>query len=308
MRTMRAFGLRRRIWRVRRSVPRVLAQPLSAVLPTSPAPKRPILLVGCPRSGTSILLRALLQSPELRSIQSEGHILWDAYHHPRDHGWDSDALGRDDVLAREREYIYCAIRLFVRGRRFVDKTPENCLRLSYLDELFPDATFVFLRRRAADNVNSLIEGWRARPRFVTYQLPEPLEGLGPLSGPTWSFVLIPGWRELRSAPLEEICARQYVVCNEAALAAREELGQERWLDLTYEDLAASPVEELRGLFERLWLEFTGDVERFAAALPSTPGPTALTPPKREKWREQNPAEIERILPLVAPLERRLGYA
>jgi hypothetical protein len=120
-------------------------------------------------------------------------------------------------------------------------------------------------------------------------------------------VLIPGWRELRSAPLEEICARQYIVCNEAALAARE-LAPERWLDLVYEDVAASPVEELRGLFGRLGLEFTSDVERFAAALPSTPGPTALTPPKREKWREQNPAEIERILPLVAPLERRLGYA
>jgi hypothetical protein len=290
---------------VRRSVPRLVAQPLSAVLPAFAAPKRPILLVGCPRSGTSILLRALLQSSELRSIQSEGHILWDAYHHPRDRGWDSDALGREDVLTREREYIYCAIRLFVRERRFVDKTPENCLRLSYLDALFPDATFVFLRRRAADNVNSLIEGWRARPRFVTYRLPEPLEGLGPLSGDIWSFVLIPGWRELRSAPLEEVCARQYVVCNEAALAAREQLAPERWLDLAYEELAASPVEELRGLFERLGLEFTSGVERFAAELPRTPGPTALTPPKEEKWREQNPAEVERILPTVAPIERRL---
>ena len=285
----------------------MVAQPLSAVLPAFAAPKKPILLVGCPRSGTSILLRALLQSSELRSIQSEGHILWDAYHHPRDRGWDSDALGREDVLTREREYIYCAIRLFVRGRRFVDKTPENCLRLSYLDALFPDATFVFLRRRAADNVNSLIEGWRARPRFVTYRLPEPLEGLGTLSGDIWSFVLIPGWRELRSAPLEEVCARQYVVCNEAALAAREQLAPERWLELTYEDLAASPVEELRGLFERLGLEFTSGVERFAAELPRTPGPTALTPPKQEKWREQNPAEVERILPAVAPIERRLGY-
>jgi hypothetical protein len=305
---MRAYKLRRRVWRIRRGAPRVVAQPLSAVLPAFAAPKRPILLVGCPRSGTSILLRALVRSSELRSIQSEGHILWDAYHHPRDRGWDSDALGREDVLAREREYIYCAIRLFVRGRRFVDKTPENCLRLSYLDALFPDATFVFLRRRAADNVNSLIEGWRARPRFVTYRLPRPLEGLGPLSGDLWSFVLIPGWRELRSAPLEEICARQYVVCNEAALAARERLAPDRWFELAYEDLAASPIEELRGLYERLGLEFTSGAERFAAELPRRPGPTALTPPKQEKWREQNPAEVERILPTVAPVERRLGYA
>jgi hypothetical protein len=305
---MRAFRLRRLVWRVRRNVPRAVAQPLSAVLPAFAAPRRPILLIGCPRSGTSILLRALLQSRELRSIQSEGHILWDAYHHPRDRGWESDALGAEDVVAREREYIYCAVRLFVRGRRFVDKTPENCLRIPYLAGLFPDATFVFLRRRAADNVNSLIEGWRARPRFVTHKLPEPLQGLGPLSGNTWSFVLVPGWRELRTAPLEEICARQYVACNEAALAARESLAPERWVELAYEDLVASPVDELRMLFGGLGVEFNREAERFAAALPHTPGPTALTRPRREKWREQNRAEVERILPLVAPIERRLGYA
>ena len=305
---MRAFRLRRLVWRVRRNVPRAVAQPLSAVLPALAPPRRPILLIGCPRSGTSILLRALLQSSELRSIQSEGHILWDAYHHPRDRGWESDALGAEDVVAREREYIYCAVRLLVRGRRFVDKTPENCLRIPYLADLFPAATFVFLRRRAADNVNSLIEGWRARPRFVTHQLPEPLEGLGPLSGNTWSFVLVPGWRELRSAPLEEICARQYVACNEAVLAARESVAPERWVELAYEDLVASPVDELRTLFDRLGVEFGPAAERFAAALPHTPGPTALTPPSREKWREQNRAEVERILPLVAPVERRLGYA
>ena len=305
MRTTRAFRLRRLVWRARRNVPRV-AQPLSALLPAFAAPRRPILLIGCPRSGTTILLRAFLQSPELRSIQAEGHILWDAYHHPSDRGWDSDALGAGDVLEREREYIYCATALFVRGRRFIDKTPENCLRIPYLEALFPDATFVFLRRRAADNVNSLIEGWRARPRFVKYRLPERLEGLGPLSGNLWSFVLVPGWRELRSASLEEICARQYVACNAAVLEARTR-DPSRWIDIAYEELVASPVETLTGVFERLGLGFTPAVEEFARSLGRRTAPTAVTPPKPDKWREQNPTEIERILPLVAETERRLGY-
>ena len=264
-------------------------------------------MIGCPRSGTSVLRQALLRSPELRSIQSEGHILWDAYHHPRDRGWDSDALAADDVLPAERSYVYTAIRVFVRGRRFLDKTPENCLRISYLDKLFPDARFVFLRRRAADNVNSLIEGWRARPRFVKYLLPEPLEGIAPLDGRYWSFVLVPGWRDLRQAPLEEVCARQYVACNEAVLAARERIDEARWIELAYEDLAESPVDALRRVVEWLGLTETAGVERFGAELPNTPGPTALTPPKPEKWREQNPREIERILPLVAATEERLGY-
>ena len=287
-------------------MPRV-AQPLSAVLPDFPPPRRPIFLIGCPRSGTSILLRALLESRELRSIQTEGHILWDAYHHPRDRGWDSDARGADDVLDREREYVYCAIRLFVRGRRFVDKTPANSLRIPYLDALFPDASFVFLRRRAADNVNSLIEAWRARPRFVRYELPERLDGLGPLSGNLWSLVLVPGWRALTAAPLEEICARQYTACNDAALDARAAIDPARWIDVSYEDLVASPVDEVARLYERLDVELTESAADFAGRLVASPSPTTLTPPRPEKWREQNLEAIERILPLVRETERRLGY-
>ena len=304
MRSMRAFRVRRAAWRVRRNVPRV-AQPLSLVLPRAPAPARPILVIGCPRSGTSALLQAFLRSDELRSVQAEGHILWDPFH-PKS-ARESDALGAADVTEREREYVYLAIRVFTRGRRFVDKTPENCLRIPYLDALFPDARFVFLRRRAADNVNSLIEGWRARPRFVTYRLPERLDGLGPLSGNIWSFVLVPDWRDLLHAPLEEICARQYVACNEAVLEARERMDPARWLDVAYEDLVSSPLDELRRLFDGLGLAFSPQVESFARTLTERPARTAITPPKPEKWREQNPEEVERILPVVRETERRLGY-
>ena len=62
------------------------------MLPPFRPPAKPILVLGCPRSGTSLLLEALARSPDLRSVQSEGHILWDEFHHPRDRGWDSDAL------------------------------------------------------------------------------------------------------------------------------------------------------------------------------------------------------------------------
>lgn len=299
------FPLRRMVWRVRRSVPRV-AQPLSLILPAAEAPDQPIFVIGCPRSGTSALLQILLQSPELRSVQNEGHILWDPYHHPRDGGWDSDACGAEAISARERAYIYLAIRLFVRERRFVDKTPENCLRIPYLQALFPGASFVFLHRQAADNVSSLMEGWRARPRFVKYRLPEELKGLGPLRGNRWSFALVPGWRDLRHARLEEICARQYIACNEAALQARDGVDPSRWHDVSYEALVGSPVATTRRIFELLGLAFTREVEEFAAALQSNLGPTALSPPKPGKWRDQNRAEVERILPLVEPTEARLG--
>ena len=203
--------------------------------------------------------------------------------------------------------MYCAIRLFVRGARFLDKTPESCLRVGYLNELFPDATYVFLRRRAAANVSSLIEAWKARPRFVKYRLPETLEGLRELSGNQWSFTLIPGWRDLRHASLEEICARQYVVSNEAVLDARELVEDARWIDVRYEEVVASPLEELGRIYAKLGLELAPEERSYAEALDRNVSRTALSPPREEKWRERHAEAIERILPLTAETERRLGY-
>ena len=156
------FPVRRALWRVRRNVPRV-AQPLSLVISGANPPERPILVIGCPRSGTTVLLDAMQRSVEVRSIHNEGHILWQPHHHPRDRGWDSDRLGAADISEREREYIYLALRMFVRGRRFVDKTPENCLRIPYLLELFPDASFVFLHRHPAGVVPKVLDFGLAKP-------------------------------------------------------------------------------------------------------------------------------------------------
>ena len=305
MKTTRFWGVRRRIWRIRRAAPRI-ARPISRVARSSP-PDRPVLVLGCPRSGTTLLYEALLRSIDLRSVQSEGHILWDEFHHPAARGWDSDALSADEVTERERAYVHTAVRLWTRGARFLDKTPESCLRVPYLDALFPDATFVFLRRRGADTVSSLMEGWRARPRFVKYRLPLELTGLGALSGNTWSFVLVPGWRDLRAAPLEEICARQYIACNEAVLEARSGMDPSRWVDVRYEQLLSSPVAELERIHDELGLRFTGDARRHAEALGTATAATAVTSPRNEKWRDQNPEAIARVAPLFAAAERRLGY-
>ena len=128
-----------------------------------------------------------------------------------------------------------------------------------------------------------------------------------MSGNRWSFALIPGWRELRSARLEEICARQYIANNEAALDGREGVDPSRWLEVAYEDLVASPVETAERICGDLGLAFDPAIEEYAAALGNKPSSTTLSAPRPDKWKQQNREPIERILPLTAPIERRLGY-
>ena len=185
------------------------------------------------------------------------------------------------------------------SKRSVENAP-HFERPSRSGHCFPHALRHLCRRLRSEPIQ-MPEHRRRR------QLPEPLNGLGEISGDRWSFALIPGWRRLSEAPLEEICARQYIACNEAVLEARESIDPSRWHELAYEDLVASPVETVRELYERLGLAFDPAVEGFAAGLDRRPSSTTLSQPQPGKWRRMNREAIERILPLTEPIEKRLGY-
>ena len=219
MRSNRLYGARRVAWRVRRSVPRIsaaaLARPATRGPTTEPRSSSSAAPAPGRRSFSTRSARAESSRPSRRKDTFSGtssttHVTA---------GGARTQSHPAEIASRERAYLYLAIRLFARGGRFVDKTPANCLRVSYLEALFPGATFVFLRRRGADNVSSLMEGWRARPRFVRYRLPEPLTGIDGLGRPL-ELRPRPRLERARTASLEEVCAHQYVECNRAVLDAR----------------------------------------------------------------------------------------
>lgn len=83
-------------------------------LPAAPRPTRPVFVIGCPRSGTTLLFDALARSSELASLD-EGHVLWEAFNHPSHHAWTSSALGAEDVTADERKWIYRIVRAVTGG-------------------------------------------------------------------------------------------------------------------------------------------------------------------------------------------------
>jgi hypothetical protein len=51
---------------------------------------------------------------------------------------------------------------------------------------------------------------------------------------------------------------------------------------------------------------TPEMRRIARELERLPI-NIVTPPRAEKWRVENRAAVERVLPLIADVERRLGY-
>ena len=330
--------------------------------------RSPVIVIGCPRSGTTLLFNILSETPALWSIGYESKTIIERYHAPAVKGWESGALDASDLTAESRAWmlhefqrqaapgtfwrsvnqfrgglrdnsLYRRIRRRGRGdaagssvssalpqagldaiRRavtlrnrvapprgdicLVEKTPENCLRLPFFLALFPDARIIYLTRDGRSNISSLMEGWLEPHTFPGYDVPATLAIPG-YSRPRWAFSLIPGWRDLSSSPLEEVCAWQWIRCNEAVLEHRAETaGRVPYLTLSYESLVADPRTALQAMADFLDLDFAANFGRYADKLPEI---NVVSTPDAEKWRRKHGAEIERILPLIEPTMTRLGY-
>lgn len=275
-----------------------------------PAVQPPIFIVGCSRAGTTVTYEMLAAAPGLVSFGYELPKFWNAMHGPAHNGWASEAA--DEAVARpefrDRALKHCYARLG--DGRILDKTCINVMRIPFLNALFPEAQFVYIHRDGRDNVSSMMDGWRdgrfALTQFLG-QFPEQVRIAGGRYA-EWHFFLPPGWRSYNSATLEQACAYQWITANELALAAKPQIPAERWIQIRYEDLFDRPAELFEDVFRRLALQFTPEIAHRSASLQERPTSIVQGPPARAKWKQRNTAAIERILPMIAPLMLRLGYA
>ena len=292
------FG-RRRLLHAQRYWLRARTRARGAVNP----PRRPVFVIGCPRSGTTLLFRLLRQHEAFWAPRGEGHILWNTFQHPKRKGWSSDRVTPEDIDPAEPRFLYGAMHEMSGEARFLDKTPRNSLKVPYLAELFSDATFVLLKRNGPDTVSSLIEGWKVR-HGVSYRLPHPLD-LAEYKGRLWSYVLPPGWRDRANTSIAEVAALQYTASYDTALADLSALAPASVVELKFEDLLREPVPTVTALLDRL--ELPGSERLLDMALNLGAHPVQVTSaPRPEKWRDRA-GEIMRVLPQIAPTMTRLGY-
>jgi hypothetical protein len=181
----------------------------------TPARPAPIFVVGCQRSGTT-LLRLVLDShpavacgPETRFLESMTRIVGDDWPRLARYGCDKPEWlagiadwygGMQDDYAQRRGKV-----------RWADKTPRYALIMDFLDQLFPDALFIHIIRDPRDVVLS------HRKRF----------------GYVAAVKAVSKW------PVYVSTAR----------ATGQRLGPDRYLEVRYEDLVADNAKELRRVFE-----------------------------------------------------------
>ena len=328
--------------------------------------RSPLLIIGCARSGTTLLYHLLSEIDELWSLGYESKGIVERYHSPAHKDWASGALTAADLTPESRRTmlqqfaaqaapgnywravhhlsaranrsgLYQTIKRRGRGEgvgaaagnalpggglgvfrglarlrnvlappngtiRLLEKTPENCLRLPFLQALFPDARILFLTRDGRANTYSLLEGWRQPHTFPGYRPPLPVTAPGQTRG-RWAFTLIPGWRELVARPLEEICARQWAVCNTAVLDYAAGADTLPLLKVAYEDLVRQPDEALSRIATFIGVR-PEDIPAFGRPLPEV---NAVSRPEAEKWRREADL-IARVEGILEPVMARLGYS
>jgi hypothetical protein len=191
----------------------------------------PILCVGAPNSGTTILGDAFGAHPDVEN-RSEARVLWD----PRFHAEFGDTFrDADDATPRDVRRLRGNFAWYQRstGAKVVlNKHPENTLRIHYLMRIFPEALLIHVVR---DGRAAVCSNFTSASRKAARQKP-----FGGYLKPR-------GWRDQLDRPLLEQLAYMW---NDAVVYASTEGPRygERFLAVRYEDLP----DGMPALAERVW--------------------------------------------------------
>ena len=291
---------------------------MTDITTSRPLVDRPIIIIGCNRSGTTLLFNTLSRHPSTWSLYIESQDVFYRHYPIHDELGDRLTAAPQSEVARaiEREFFLLAHnkeafkdrpivrqlprKLFQRFMnplykqapiRLVEKTPANSLRIPMLVELFPDARFIFLARRGEPVVSSLMEGWKNWSRT----------GAGPFRFTRWHYLLPPGWQSHRDRSLAEICAFQW---TESTRIAWEDLNRHRpgdFLLLKHEELLSDPASWYTRIREFCDLPPSAYFDWEVSQLPRRVYTTGGSAPRRDKWKEMHGAEIESVRHLLAPI-------
>ena len=276
-----------------------------------------VFIVGCPRSGTTLLQRMVNAHPEI-AITPETHWIprfikkrWGVtrkglvtpklfarlFEHP---GFVALGIGREEAIkligAGEpitySSFVSGIFDLYgkAQGKRLVgDKTPGYVRRMETLHALWPEAGFVHLIRDGRDVYLSMAN--------------RPME--------QWKPGVFDSWAEHPAAT----AALWWELNVRRGRGAGKTLGHELYYEIRYESLTSNPPEECAKLCSFLGVQYDDSMLRFhegrTGTKPEPGGKPAWQPITSglRDWRSQMPpADIEQFEAAAGELLEELGYA
>lgn len=304
---------------------RVFREPFATPMTSPPLLDRPVFVIGCNRSGTTLLFRTLSDHPRMWSRYEElPRVFWAvspihpvrgeridedpspevagqvaralyAEAHNREIFKDASVLGHlpRSLFKKRLNFLYKRPPI-----RFVEKTPANSLRVPFLAAAFPDARFIFLVRKAEAVISSLMEGWKFWSGVES-------KGDAAWSYTKWHYLAPPGWKDQVGRKLQEICAFQWVESNRLARDDLETCCPDRYMMVRHEDLLAAPSREYKTLREFCEMPPSPFFQSRVASLDERVYTHHLSAPRPEKWKDLHAEEVESVRHLFQPLMEEL---
>jgi len=279
--------------------------------------QQPIFLIGCGRSGTTLLYDILCGQPGLAwfsnytdrwpglpqlavlsrlyapmrrrelslpraPLPSEGYRIFD-YYSARSAADNNRPLDGSDANPMERLALRRVIAAHLRfggGSRFINKNTRNTRRVPFLHQMFPDARFIHVIRDPRATASSLLRVafWPAL-RF-------------------W-------WRDNRTATeLPDVDAETLageLWAHEVRAGLQQGLlGDSAYMEVRYEDLVAAPREQVSAVLKFVGLEWTPSFESVFDSF--------AIEDRTSKFRSSlNDYQLQLIAKATQPLAQELGY-
>jgi hypothetical protein len=279
--------------RERRLVPRPTRGPLRERY--APRVRRPIFVLGAPRSGTSFLGRCVGSLPDV-SYHFEPRLTKAVAREVYDGTWTRQRANR----VFRGYYAALLVAAGHGGLRFAEKDPENCFIVPFLADAFPDAVFLHVIRDGRDvAVSHAEQPWLAAESAGTGRRGRG----GVLWGPQPRF-WVEAERRVEFAEVSHLarCAWMWRRFTASALDQLSSLPSGRSLELRYEQTVRDPAaaaERVAGFLE------VGDPvarralhEAFAEARPDSVG----------RWRTAlDDAGLADVTKHAGDLLPQLGY-
>ena len=201
-------------------------------------------------------------------------------------------------IPRHARFLATAIRKhlrYFRKSRFLNKNPDNSARVLYLNRLFPDAYFIHIVRDGRAVCHSVMKAYQRGA-----------ETFGPNHRHAVRLVPYPGWQSdyriykvgdaIRGALVWQ---RTVTMVSEAAAV----IGPQRFLTIRFEDLVEDPQARILELAASCGLRMDADaVEALRRA-----ARTLEMAGRNDTWRERDPDDIARVMPVITPGLRAYGY-
>jgi hypothetical protein len=236
----------------------------------------PIVIIGAPRSGTN-MLRDILTSFNGVSTWpcDEINYIWRHYNVT----YSSDEFPKEFASLRAKKYINKQFNLIAKKYNasfVIEKTCANSLRVPFVEQIIPDARYIFIIRDGMDTVGSASIRWHSKLdilyilRKIRYVpiLDLPYYGLRYISNRLYKLFSkenrlsfwgpkFKGFDEaVKVHNLEEVCALQWQHCVTLSEEFFKSIPDNRVIRVRYEDFVSNPDTELSRIVSKLGIPYT----------------------------------------------------